>query len=192
MDHRNFADAGHAHMYLRDCIIMIDGEPAYVFSVDGQWTIAFRYLHEEEDNRAHELQIDSKKISWEPVSLGFTEFGGNERRIYKVCRAPRRMWKVGVNQRNLRVRQIGRNNFNALQNLFSGGLRKCILGVWPSWKDIIEQQGGGVFHRHWAVGRKSSLYHMNSIGMVGNVLKDGPVLDEKHSYLQQSLDKDIR
>jgi hypothetical protein len=201
-----FWDGGQADMYLTNSVIRVGKEPVYVLNTvpmgGGRYRMEYHPLTVyagAENVERKSIDVDDEDVDASPVPLGMVLTDrGEDSQAYYVSRYPRRMWKIGLNMKNIAVQGMPEQNRCDGSFLIggpgSGWLRNTIVNEFPSYeksqytskKDRVPQ----AFSRHFLLN-KGKLYYKNSRSSVGIANMAGPVLLDSHQHLQQVLEEEM-
>jgi hypothetical protein len=139
-----------------------------------------RVLGEEEFHIVPLTQLD---LASPP--LGNTDVDGI---TYYVSRMPKRNdWRQGLRRENLMLVHRGREYgylFNSL-----GHLSTPVYNVYPPYEQTLEE--GGSFSRMFSLDKERKLWY-KCREVVGKDVEGVPTLDEKHEWLKEALEDDLR
>lgn len=196
-----FYDAHHAEMYLRDCIVMYENTPHYVLGTcrgNGRINLSLIKLklliggHWNPNKDQNSVSVDDPKLSFSLPKLGMINLPSG---AWYISRQPKRMWKVSINDRNLRAfptdeRQQGLKDRIILRPEFIDMLD----GRYPPIRDALNVLNRGkptqAFHKDFCLSLEGKLkyrYLLNPVGFVDNG-KKLISLNREYFYLIESLD----
>lgn len=128
-------------------------------------------------------------INISPPVIGYVNFGS---RAKYVVRTPlRNDWRQGFRYASLMV--VDQINGDEGCDVPYSAISDSVNKKFPKYFDCLQQVStkpkieSRAWHNHWAINNKSLLLNK---GRVVGIIKDGmPKLEDKYSYLQESLDE---
>ena len=207
MKYNGFYDQDHMRMYLRRSVIRLGDEPIFIMEVErvrnkaGKRVLklVYRILGELRDRR---VTVKSKRINFEPVSLGFINYhDGFRDNCVIASRIPSRMWKIGLSQNNLNLTVCAgqrKHNTHVEIMIQSRELGQTIKNNYPSYAETLYRiEGPGelystvAFHRHFAIQKRHKtitlLYYKFNIP-VGIIKNRRPELRRPFEFLKEHLE----
>lgn len=160
-------------------VLDINGSPIYVEEIKEDWSFKVLDL---KTNKRKTMEVD--KVTLDPPPLGFVNFSEH---CYYFCRKPmRKDWRQGISKTNLFTK-------NSNDYVFPIGLTKTFVGEYPKYENVLDNINKGIvssqaFCRDFAIYGEILLYRFDN---VGHIVSNYPVLFDKTSYLQQSLDYEM-
>lgn len=206
---KDWFDISHASQYLSGSVILYQGEPVYIHSVDytgdrsrdrDRWSITYSLLHQTSNSQPVYKEANVFADEWDlsTIPLGLCNHNGW---AYNVMRTPRRMWKVGLTSRSLVMETLvkGQPEINKNKCLFSRSFSNMAKRRYPSYDRVFSDPKDFytvAFSPEFAIttlrfnGEDRLLLHRYD-KIVGEAKKDGPVLSPEYKYLQESLSNDL-
>jgi hypothetical protein len=176
---RTYEEPAYAATRLKECIVRLkDGTPVFVNGIARKDVVGYALATPDVPlkNKLEDLDIN-------PVPLGYTNtaFGA----VY-VTRIPMREdWRQGLRRINIRTIPVMDIDYECLD--------ATIRGVYPTFKEAIklaDKRGVAAFSRSFAVDKDKTIWYKGR-WKVGKVDMFGHALDEKFTWLRESLDEEL-
>lgn len=181
-------DIDYAIGKLPGSIVKVDGEPVIVdhLSTDGVCVINL-------SSRKDSIR-SMKDLDLSPFRLGFVN--GISMAAY-ITRMPARQWRQGIRNSNLQMIYPHHSGVNS-SFVNSQAFYRMLKGIYPSIKDCVESLANEEivstsFHRNFGLladtkDRAKILFKGEAVGYLNYEFPEKPVLDKKHTYLQETLE----
>ena len=205
MKHRTFYDADHCYQQLHASVIRLAGFPVTVVGVDvgkkkGNFLLKVQEMGYRYDGTHKYVLSDDEDIDMSPVPLGMTATVGQAE---YMSRMPVRKWKLGLSSQNLKIAKVDSEAeccYSRTDIIHSQVMLDTVIGNYITFEDAInrakafngDKHTSVAFSRRFAIGNKYKLFYKSFGVPVGIASKEGPVLTEEFSFLQQVLDEDIK
>lgn len=183
-------DYSYASTRLRDTVVLdLDGAPLYISDITQEGGIVGGYLGDLSYciPPIDHLNLHLDDVDTSPFKLGYINQGG---RAQFAERTPTRYYKQGMN----------RNNVHSDANIYGAGVRKTIVGEYPSLSECMELVSCGeklswAFSRNFCVSGGEELNLLFRDEVVGKCLVLGerdviPQLSEEFNFLSEMLQEE--
>lgn len=108
-----FFDQDHLTSRLQGCLISWQGKPAYVSNTSFKQSGSFLHLNTISqiiERRGYTIvRADDPEVSYLPLPLGFSAIPGEK---VSFSRSPKRMWKIGLTEKNIITYSYPKNRDN--------------------------------------------------------------------------------
>lgn len=178
-----YEDLEYAYNRLLRTVILVKGEPAYIFA-EGKRLFSTNLL----TRITEPFFLKETPHDIRPVPLGFVNLKQEEACLY-VSRSPSRQWKQGLSTES--IRSSSNLVISKRDLLVSSDLGECIAGVYPSLKEaaILAKNGRPVaFSRNFFI---SGSRIMNRNHIIGSLVEDEVRLEDNFEYLSEQLKRDL-
>lgn len=205
MKNRTFYDADHCYQQLSGSVIRLAGFPVTTAGVDvgkkkGVFLLKVNEMGKRWDGVSKFVSSDDEDVDMSPVPLGMI---ATENHTEYLSRMPIRKWKLGLASTNLKIAKVDAEaeyHYSKPDLIHSQELLDTVVGNYMAFEDAMKRAAGFngskhiaiAFSRRFAIGDRSKLFYKSFGVPVGIVSKDGPVLTEEFSFLQQVLNEDMK
>lgn len=181
--------------FWKGCVALFKGRPVFVIGIGGE---RGKYNATIKDLRTGEREVillEKGSLSPPDGRLGFVNLNGE---VLYTQRQPVRRFMMGVNDTNLRVRQVPNRRYERgeIHRLSTTSIEFCrtLRGEYPSLKEALNEVltfgGSCAFDRQFAVDEDRRLFYKERVvGKVGRGAIDsrGIVLNEGSAYLKSVI-----
>lgn len=201
MKNRTFYDTDHCYQQLHASVIRLAGFPVTVVGADagkkkGVFLLKVNEMGDRWDGVSKFVSSDDADVDMTPIPLGMTASNGHAEYL---SRMPVRKWKLGLSIQNLKIAKVDSEAeyLYSKQNIIHSQLMlDTVVGNYMAFEEAMKKASRSnkafAFSRRFAIGNKYNLFYKSFGVPVGIVSKEGPVLTEEFSFLQQVLDEDIK
>ena len=196
-----FYDHAHADMYANDCLVMFKGIPHYVIGTSrrGRGELFFKILplkkvisgNWDRTRDEQEVNVNDKDVCLSIPRLGMMNWDKHTGAYY-VTRMPKRMWKVSVNDRNLKIFQTHLKQRGWRDRaIFTTPFLNMLENKYPPVDATINALKDGMitwaFHKKFCLANDLTLRYKYNMEPVGRVEGKVMALYPQNSFLIESL-----